>query len=110
MKEKKTGLLRGTLDFLRPWALSLGSLRGLGVSQRIEQVTKGALQGKSGSPFPALYRMEAAGGLKPSWGESENNRKAKNYRLAPAGRRQFETETEDGQRIALAIPNTLKAT
>ena len=110
MKEKKTDLLQGTLDLLVLKALSLGPLHGLGVSQRIEQVTKGTFQVKPGSLFPALHRMEEAGWLKSSWGESENNRRAKYYRLTEAGQRQLEAETEDWQRIAIAITSALKAT
>ena len=110
MKEKKTDLLQGTLDLLVLKALSLGPLHGLGVSQRIEQVTRGTFQVKPGSLFPALHRMEEAGWLKSSWGESENNRRAKYYRLTKAGQRQLEAETEDWQRIAIAITSALKAT
>ena len=110
MKEKKSDLLQGTLDLLVLKALSLGPLNGLGVSQRIEQVTKGTFQVKPGSLFPALHRMEEAGWLKSSWGESENNRRAKYYRLTKAGQRQLEAETEDWQRIAIAITSALNAT
>ena len=110
MKQKKTDLLQGTLHLLVLKALSLGPLHGLGVSQRIEQVTKGTFQVKPGSLFPALHRMEEAGWLKSSWGESENSRKAKYYRLTKAGQRQLEAETEDWQRIAIAITGALKAT
>ena len=110
MKEKKSDLLQGTLDLLVLKALSLGPLHGLGVSQRIEQVTKGTFQVKPGSLFPALHRMEEAGWLKSSWGESENNRRAKYYRLTKAGQRQLEAETEDWQRIAIAITSALNAT
>jgi PadR family transcriptional regulator len=110
MKEKKTDLLQGTLHLLVLKALSLGPLHGLGVSQRIEQVTKGTFQVKPGSLFPALHRMEESGWLKSSWGESENSRKAKYYRLTKAGQRQLEAETEDWQRIAIAITSALKAT
>ena len=110
MKEKKTDLLQGTLDLLVLKALSLGPLHGLGVSQRIEQITKGTFQVKPGSLFPALHRMEEAGWLKSSWGESENKRRAKYYRLTKAGQQQLEAETEGWQRIALAITNALKAT
>jgi len=110
MKEKKTDLLQGTLHLLVLKALSLGPLHGLGVSQRIEQVTKGTFQVKPGSLFPALHRMEEAGWLKSSWGESENNRRAKYYRLTKAGQRQLEAETEDWQRIAIAITSALNAT
>src|SRR5689334_17232797 len=110
MKENKTDLLQGTLGLLVLKALALGPLHGLGVSQRIEQITRGTFQVKPGSLFPALHRMEEAGWLKSSWGESENNRKAKYYRLTKAGQRQLETETQDWQRIAMAITSALKAT
>jgi transcriptional regulator len=110
MKENKTDLLQGTLHLLVLKALSLGPLHGLGVSQRIEQITKGTFQVMPGSLFPALHRMEEAGWLKSSWGESENSRRAKYYRLTKAGQRQLEAETQDWQRIALAITSALKAT
>jgi PadR family transcriptional regulator PadR len=110
MKEKKTDLLQGTLDLLVLKALALEPLHGLGVSRRIEQITKGAFQVKPGSLFPALHRMEQAGWLKSAWGESENNRRAKYYQLTKAGQRQLEAETEDWQRISLAITSALKAT
>ena len=109
MKEKKTDLLQGTLDLLVLKALSLGPLHGLGVSHRIEQITRGTFQVKPGSLFPALHRMEEAGWVKSSWGESENNRRAKYYRLTKAGQRQLETETEDWQKISMAIASALKA-
>lgn len=110
MPGKKIDLLQGTLDLLVLKALALGPLHGLGVSSRIEQITNGAFVVKPGSLFPALHRMEEAGWLEASWGESENNRRAKYYRLTRAGRRQFETETEDWRRISLAITTALKAT
>jgi PadR family transcriptional regulator PadR len=110
MAGKKSDLLQGTLDLLVLKALALGPLHGLGVSRRIEQITKGAFQVKPGSLFPALHRMEQAGWLNSSWGESENNRRAKYYRLTKAGRRQLEAETEGWQRISLAIASALKAT
>ena len=110
MKEKKADLLQGTLDLLVLKALALAPLHGLGVSRRIEQITNGTFQVKPGSLFPALHRMEEAGFLRSSWGESENNRRAKYYRLTQAGQRQLETETESWQRIALAINAALKAT
>jgi PadR family transcriptional regulator, regulatory protein PadR len=109
MKEK-IDLLQGTLDLLVLKALSLGPLHGLGVSQRIEQITKGTFQVKPGSLFPSLHRMEQAGWLQSSWGESENNRKAKYYRLTKAGQQQLEAETQDWQRRSLAITSALKAT
>jgi PadR family transcriptional regulator PadR len=106
----KLDLLQGTLDLLVLKALALGSLHGLGVSSRIEQITRGTFQVKPGSLFPALHRMEEAGWLASSWGESENNRRAKYYRLTRAGQRQLESETEDWQRISLAIARALQST
>ena len=88
-------------------ALSLGPLHGVAVSERIAQITRGTFRVKPGSLFPALHRMEEAGWLDSSWGESENNRRAKYYRLTKAGRRQLKTEREDWQRISLAIANAL---
>ena len=110
MKKKKVDLLQGTLDLLVLKALALEPLHGLGVSRRIEQLTGGTFQVKPGSLFPALHRLEEAGWLEPSWGESENHRRAKFYRLTKAGQRQLKTETQDWQRIALAIANALQTT
>ena len=109
MKQNKTGLLQGTLDLLVLKALTLGPLHGLGVSNRIAQITKGTFQVKPGSLFPALYPMEQSAWLTSSWGESENNRRAKYYRLTRAGQRQLEVEAQDWQRISLAITSALKA-
>jgi transcriptional regulator len=105
----QTNLLQGTLDLLILKALSLGDLHGLGVSRRIEQITGGTFQVKPGSLFPALHRMEESGWLASSWGESENNRRARFYRLSRAGRRQLEAETREWRRIALAIGQALEA-
>ena len=105
-----TNLLQGTLDLLILKALALGELHGLGVSRRIEQITKGTFQVKPGSLFPALHRMEEAGWLASAWGASENNRKAKFYRLTPAGRRQLEAEVTEWKRVAVAISLALQAT
>ena len=110
MTENKTDLLKGTLDMLVLKALSLGPLHGLGVSNRIAQITRGVFQVKPGSLFPALHRMEEVGWLTSSWGESENNRRAKYYRLTKTGMRQLKNETEIWQRISLAIVRALQAT
>ena len=106
---KQTNLLQGTLDLLVLKALLLGELHGLGISRRIEQMTRGTFQVKPGSLFPALHRMEEAGWLKAVWGESENNRKAKFYKLTKAGERQLGTETEEWVKIVAAMTNALKA-
>jgi PadR family transcriptional regulator PadR len=110
VENAQTNLLQGTLDLLILKTLSLGEMHGLGVSRRIEQITGGTFQVKPGSLFPALHRMEEAGWLVSSWGESENNRRAKYYRLSRAGRKQLEAETRDWDRVALAIANALEAT
>ena len=89
MSAKQTNLLQGTLDLLILRSLMPGELHGLGVSRRIEQITRGTFQVKPGSLFPALHRMEEAGWLTSFWGESENNRRAKFYRLTKAGERRL---------------------
>ena len=110
MPPRKTNLLQGTLDLLILKALGAGPLHGLAIAQRIEQITNGTFQVGPGSLFPALHRMEEAGWLASEWGESENNRKAKYYKLTREGRRQLDTETEQWGRISAAITSALKAT
>jgi PadR family transcriptional regulator, regulatory protein PadR len=107
--KEQTELLQGTLDMLILKALALGPLHGLGVSRRIEQVTRGTFQVKPGSLFPALHRMEEEGWLASSWGESETRRRAKYYVLTKAGGRQLETEEARWGRISLAIARALEA-
>ena len=109
MNTEQTNLLQGTLDLMILKALALQEMHGLGISRRIEQITKGTFQVKPGSLFPALHRMEEAGWLASEWGESENNRRAKYYQLTKAGHRQLETETERWGRISLAIARALEA-
>ena len=110
MTENKMDLLKGTLDMLVLKALALGPLHGLGISNRTAQITRGVFQVKPGSLFPALHRLEEAGWLTSAWGESENNRRARYYRLTKAGQRQLKTETEDWERVSLAIANALQTT
>ena len=110
MASKQTNLLQGTLDLLILKALGTGELHGLGISRRIDQITRGTFVVKPGSLFPALHRMEEAGWLSSFWGDSESNRRAKFYRMTKAGRAQLEVETEQWQTIALAMANALKAT
>jgi PadR family transcriptional regulator len=102
-------LLQGTLDLLILKTLSLGPMHGLAVARRIEQVTRGTFVVKPGSLFPALHRMEEAGWLSSSWGESANNRRARYYQLTRAGRHQLKAETEQWGRISLAIAAALHA-
>ena len=110
MNSKQTNLLQGTLDLLILRALGAGELHGLGVSRRIDQMTQGTFVVKPGSLFPALHRMEEAGWLSSFWGDSENNRRAKFYRLTRAGRAQLDVEIRQWQIIVLAMANALKAT
>ena len=110
MSSEPTELLQGTLDMLILKALALGGMHGLGISRRLEQITRGTFQVKPGSLFPALHRMEEQGWLTAFWGESENNRRAKYYRLTRAGRRQLESETERWRLISGAIAHALQTT
>jgi PadR family transcriptional regulator, regulatory protein PadR len=102
-------LLQGTLDLLILKALSAGELHGLGVSRRIEQITRGTFVVQPGSLFPALHRLEEAGWLTSVWQPSENNRRAKYYALSRAGRGQLGEETVQWNRIALAMARALEA-
>ena len=106
----QTNLLQGTLDLLILKSLALGELHGLGVSQRIEQITRKTFSVGPGSLFPALHRLEANGWLQSHWGASENNRKAKYYKLTRAGQRQLAIETGQWRRVATAIAFALDAT
>jgi PadR family transcriptional regulator, regulatory protein PadR len=108
--QNETPLLPGTLDLLILKALSLQPLHGLGVSRRIEQITKGAYRIGPGSLFPALHRLEQRGLLASSEGESENKRRAKYYRLTAAGRRQLEQETRTWMRLVDVMRLALEAT
>ncbi len=110
MASSRSELLQGTLDLLILKALALKNLHGMGISRRIGQITNGTFEVKPGSLFPALHRMEEAGWLASTWGESETNRRAKFYRLTKLGRRQLETEMDQWERISLAIANALQAT
>ena len=109
MGESRAAVLQGTLDLLILKALSAGELHGLGVSRRIQQITKGTFSVQPGSLFPALHRLEEAGALSSSWQPSENNRRAKFYSLTRAGRRRLGDETAQWNRVALAIAHALEA-
>ena len=104
------GLLPGTLDLLILKAVSLGKLHGYGVLLRIEQISGGALLVQQGALYPALYRLEHQGLIDSEWGVSDNNRKAKFYRLTVSGRRRLGEETLSWNRLAEAIARSLAAT
>jgi len=110
VEPKQTNLLQGTLDLLILKAIGDGEMHGLGISRRIEQITHGTFRVKPGSLFPALHRMEEAGWLSSGWGESENNRRARFYRLTKAGRRQLGEETALWKRVVFAMANALRST
>jgi PadR family transcriptional regulator PadR len=103
-------LLQGTLDMLILKAVSLGPLHGYGVLLRIQQISKDRLEIQQGSLYPALYRLEHQGWITSEWGESENKRKAKYYRLTSAGKRRLRAETENWNRMADVIAGILRTT
>ena len=105
-----SGLLPGTLDLLILKAVSLGKLHGYGVLLRIQQISGGALQIQQGALYPALYRLEHQGLIESDWGTSENNRRAKFYRLTAAGRRRLGEEEAGWQRLVAAMTAALRAT
>ena len=104
--DKQLDLLQGTLDMLILKAVSLGPLHGYGILLRIQQISKDRLEIQQGSLYPALYRLEHQGWITSEWGESENKRKAKYYRLA-AGKRKLQTEAEKWNRMADVIAGIL---
>jgi len=99
MGEKRTDLLRGTLDLLVLKALCLEPLHGVGISRRITQITQGAFQVSFGSLFPSLHRMEEKGWVEAEWHASENNRQAKYYRLTSSGRAQLKIEEREWNQV-----------
>lgn len=99
MGSKRTGLLRGTLDLLILKALALEPLHGVGISRRITQITGGAFEVSFGSLFPSLHRMEENGWVEAEWRASENNRRAKYYRLTATGRAQLRTEEREWNQV-----------
>lgn len=108
LNPETTTLLPGTLDLLILKSLIVGEMHGLGISRRIHQITHGTFVVKPGSLFPALHRMADEGWISSFWGDSENNRRAKYYRLTKAGRKQLEVETKRWSRVSLAITQALE--
>jgi PadR family transcriptional regulator len=101
-------LLQGTLDLLILKTLALQSMHGWGVAQRIQQISKDALQVQQGSLYPALHRLEQQGWIEAEWRASDNNRRAKYYSLTGAGRKQLEVETANWERLSAAIRQILQ--
>jgi len=109
MTKPKSDLLQGTLDLLILKTLALEPMHGWGITQRIQQISGGALVVNQGSLYPALLRLEQRGWIDSEWGVSENNRQAKYYKLTRAGRKQLEEETDNWRRLSTAIEQILQA-
>lgn len=101
-------VLRGTIDLLVLKTLALAPLHGWGIGQRIQQISGGELEVNQGSLYPALQRLEYRGLIESEWGETENNRRARYYRLTRAGRRALGEETESWRRFAAAVEVVLR--
>ena len=110
MPKEKPDLVYGTLDMLILKALQYEPRHGLGIADRIQQISQDILRVEQGSLYPALYRLEAQGWIKAEWGVSENNRKARFYKLTAAGRKQLAAETEHWSRVTEGINLVLRAT
>jgi PadR family transcriptional regulator, regulatory protein PadR len=110
MVDRQLELLQGTLDLLILKAVSLGPLHGYGVLLRIQQISKDRLEIQQGSLYPALYRLEDQGWIASEWGESENKRKAKYYRLTAQGKKRLQSEEAKWNRMAEIIAGILKTT
>ncbi|MBZ5495374.1 MAG: PadR family transcriptional regulator [Acidobacteriia bacterium] len=108
MSKANVDLLQGTLDLLILKTLVPEPMHGWGISQRIQQISRDVLRVQQGSLYPALYRLEQQGWIAAEWGASENNRRAKYYRLTKLGRKQLEEETENWNRLAAAVARILQ--
>jgi transcriptional regulator len=106
---EKSDLLQGTLDMLILKIVALGPVHGYGISQRIRQISKQVLQVQQGSLYPALHRLEKRGWLEAQWGESDNGRQAKFYKLSSKGRKQLAAEESNWNRLADAVSLILQA-
>ena len=103
MRQPALDVLQGTLDLLILKAVSLEAMHGWGISQRIQQISRGVLEINQGSLYPALHRLENRGWLESTWGTSENNRRAKFYRLSTAGRKELVDQTSTWRRFSGAV-------
>jgi PadR family transcriptional regulator PadR len=110
MAKEKPDLVYGTLDMLILKSLQYDPRHGLEIADRIQQMSSEILRVEQGSLYPALYRLEAQGWIKAEWGVSQNNRKARYYKLTPAGRRQLSAEREHWSRITAGINLVLSKT
>ena len=110
MSDSRSDLLQGTLDLLVLRTLQAGPRHGWAISQHIEQLSESVLVVTQGSLYPALYRLEEQGLIEAEWGSSENNRRAKYYRLTRAGKKRLASETENWERLSAAVARVLAAT
>ena len=110
MANERTDLLQGTLELLILKTLARESMHGYGIVQRIHETAEDLLKVEDGSLYPALYRMEERGWIKSEWGVSENNRRAKFYKLTKAGQKRLTTERANWDRISKAVTKILQAT
>ena len=108
MPTDKSDLLQGTLDMLILKIVALGPVHGYGISLRIRQISKEVLQVQQGSLYPALHRLEKRGWLTAEWGESENGRQAKFYKLSAKGRKQLQAEESNWERLAQAVTQIMQ--
>ena len=108
MARDNVDILQGTLDVLILKTLAAGAMHGWGIAQRIQQISQDVLRVNQGSLYPALHRLEGEGWIAAEWGASENNRKAKYYRLTRSGQRQLEAETENWRRLSAAVGRILQ--
>jgi len=108
MPIEKSDLLQGTLDMLILKIVTLGPIHGYGISQRLRQISKEVLLVQQGSLYPALHRLEKRGWLAAEWGESENGRQAKFYKLSARGKQQLRKEESNWNRLAGAVANILQ--
>jgi PadR family transcriptional regulator PadR len=108
MPTDKSDLLQGTLDMLILKIVALSPVHGYGISLRIRQISKEVLQVQQGSLYPALHRLEKRGWLTAEWGESENGRQAKFYKLSPKGRKQLQAEESNWERLAQAVSQIMQ--
>jgi PadR family transcriptional regulator len=109
VSKSKAGLLQGTLDMLILKALSLGALHGYGIGQRIGQISDDALRIEEGSLYPGLYRLERRGWIESEWDVSDNNQRAKFYKLTRSGRKQLIVEEQNWERLADATMKAMRA-
>ena len=108
MSEIRLNLPQGTLDLLVLRTLAPGPQHGWAISQRIQQISMDSVEVQQGSLYPALHRLERRGLVKAEWGESDNNRRARYYRLTPAGRKQLDVETDKWRRLADVVAQVLE--